>query len=132
MVGLRVAAGTATGLAVDLLSSMGPTTFEGPFGQAHGVPQLSHAPYTAFNNDTAFKTLGGVNRYLADNGAAFAEVVVRALFGWQPRLLWDGDLASAVVAPNLSRGFSGVLANLMTPVGPVNITAGPDGLHVQK
>jgi hypothetical protein len=55
---------------------------EGPFGQAHGV---------ASDGTSVFKTTGGCNRYVANNGAAFAESVLHMVFGYEPPFAAAGD-----------------------------------------
>jgi hypothetical protein len=55
---------------------------EGPWGQAHGV---------ASDGASVFKTTGGCNRYIANNGASFAESVLRVLFGYEPEFLVSAD-----------------------------------------
>ena len=37
-------------------------TWEGPFGQAHEVPQMSTPPYTPFDDEPSFKPIAGVTR----------------------------------------------------------------------
>jgi hypothetical protein len=48
--------------AFDIMGSFSQATHEGPFGQAHEVPQLSTAPYTPFNTEPSFKPTAGVTR----------------------------------------------------------------------
>jgi hypothetical protein len=117
--------------------------YEGPFGQAVEVPQLQTAPYTPFNNETSFKPIAGVNRYVAIEGGSFFDAVVRGFFGYHAPLQWetagasaDGDdgkshartpadvLKSALIHNAATpRGFVGKLSNLRTPYGLATITS---------
>ena len=55
---------------------------EGPFGQAHGI---------ASDGASVFKTTGGCNRYIANNGASFAESVLHVVFGYEPAFFATSD-----------------------------------------
>jgi hypothetical protein len=77
---------------------------EGPFGQAHGIAA----------DESVFKTTGGCNRYIANNGASFAESVLHVLFGYEPSYFADSDPQPALAgAP---RGaLTGTLACIRGP-----------------
>ena len=104
--------------------------------QARQVPQSSTPPYTPFNDDRAFKPTAGVTRYIAIEGGAFFDAILRGFFGYHPPPMWGhGDaqklLDSALYDATSARGFLGSLTNLHTPVGLVTITSGADGLSVK-
>ena len=63
---------------------------EGPLGQAH---ELSGADASG----PPFKTTSGWTRALANNGAAFAEAVLRTVFGYDPP--WGGGGGAAGLQP---------------------------------
>eukprot|EP01046_Picozoa_sp_COSAG06_P025616 COSAG06_NODE_2163_length_7438_cov_2.447200_7_plen_421_part_00 len=48
--------------AFGIMGTFAQATWEGPFGQAHEVPQLSTPPYTPFNDEPSFKPIAGVTR----------------------------------------------------------------------
>ena len=115
--------------AFEILGTFANNTFEGPFGQAHEVPQMSSPPYTPFNDAPAFKPVAGVTRYVAIEGGSFFDAILRGLFGFHAPLQWIGDhnatvaLNAALHNPAAPRGFSGTLSNLRTPHGDAEITA---------
>ena len=116
------------------MSSFAANTREGPFGQAHEVPQMSTPPYTPFNNETSFKPIAGVTRYIAIEGGSFFDAIVRGFFGFHPPMLWKADTAlqDVLANPAAPRGFSGELRNLRTPLGLATITAtAEDGLSIK-
>ena len=77
---------------------------EGPFGQAHGVAA----------DESVFKTSGGCNRYIANNGASFAESVLRVLFGYEP-----GYFAASDPLPTLAGAPRGALTGTLSCIrGP--------------
>ena len=125
--------------ALKVLASFAPNTYEGPFGQAVGAPQLPTPPYTPFNDEMSYKPIAGVNRYIAIEGGSFFDAIVRGFFGYHPPLQWgSGDAQSALNAAIVgggkpsqgSRGFKGTLRHLRTPHGLATITAGDDGLRI--
>eukprot|EP00624_Nannochloropsis_granulata_P004536 evm.model.NODE_32489_length_25912_cov_24.063213.8 len=61
--------------ALETLRSMAASTYEGPFGQAHEITEMSQS---------AFKTKRGFTRYTADNGGSFSEVILRGIFAYNP------------------------------------------------
>eukprot|EP00041_Stephanoeca_diplocostata_P028950 m.840529 g.840529 ORF g.840529 m.840529 type:complete len:166 (-) comp23469_c0_seq48:592-1089(-) len=67
--------------AFSIMATFAETTFEGPFGQCHQVPQKPTAPYTPFNDEKAFKPVEGVTRYLGVEGGSFFEAILRGFFG---------------------------------------------------
>ena len=48
--------------AFEIMGTFEQATWEGPFGQAHEVPQSSTAPYTPFDDQPSFKPIAGVTR----------------------------------------------------------------------
>jgi len=62
----------------------------GPFGQASEleVPNATDPAHAG----GAFKTARGATRFLADAGGAFAEVIVRSVFGYDPSAALTGSL----------------------------------------
>lgn len=78
---------------------------EGPFGQAHGI---------ASDGESVFKTTGGCNRYIANNGAAFAESVLHVVFGYEPDFFSASDPQPALAS--VPRGnLLGTLACIRGP-----------------
>ena len=78
-------------------------------------------------------------RYVQNAEGSFVDVIVRTLFGWRPEWVTKSASprsaeAAAIVnsflyLPSTSRGdFEGTLSWLRTPLGYINITAGPSGL----
>ena len=78
---------------------------EGPFGQAHGITN---------DGKGVFKTTGGCNRYIANNGASFAESVLRVIFGYEPVYFATSDPTPTL--RNVPR--SGLLGTLSCIRGP--------------
>jgi hypothetical protein len=78
---------------------------EGPWGQAHGV---------AGDGASVFKTTGGCNRYIANNGAAFAESVLRVVFGYEPEYIAAAD-PQPVAAGAPRGGLTGALHCIRGP-----------------
>lgn len=93
--------------SVPYLAGVSAVSADGPFGQAHEI---------AADNTTAFKTSNGWTRYVANNGASFAEVVLRTLFGYSPT--WAALPDGALPTPALSaepRGIGGSLFGVRLP-----------------
>lgn len=133
---------------------------EGPWGQGREVWQEPPPSFTPHNEEHAFKSARGSSRYVEEGGASFADVIIRAFFGYQPPLVWSFDRAAAAAAhddgdghsdggggsmrdsmqdylkqhvlwqPEQPRGFEGVLHGLRTPLGVATITSGTDGLRI--
>ena len=79
---------------------------EGPFGQAHGITS---------DGQSVFKTTGGCNRYIANNGASFAESVLRVIFGYEPVYFATTDPTPTLA--NVPRGkLTGTLSCIRGPV----------------
>jgi hypothetical protein len=126
--------------AFEIMSSFSQATYEGPFGQAHEVPQLKVEPFTPFNHEPSFKPIAGDTRYIAIEGGSFFDSIVRGFFGYHAPLQW-GDagagssaqeqLTAALNNPSMDRGFVGSLSNLRTPHGLATITAGAEGLVIK-
>lgn len=122
--------------AYELMTTHAETTFEGPLGQAKQVPQSPEPPFTPFNDESAFKPTAGVTRYIAIEGGAFFDAIVRGFFGYHPPPIWGtGDpqslLDKALYVTGTGRGFEGKLTNLRTPVGLATITSSPAGLSIE-
>ena len=125
--------------AFEIMGSFSQATHEGPFGQAHEVPQLSTPPYTPFNAEPSFKPTAGVTRYIAIEGGSFFDAVVRGFFGYHAPLQWGGvgsgtaqdELTAALNNPGTDRGFVGALSNLRTPHGLATISSGLKGLSIK-
>jgi hypothetical protein len=83
--------------SLDFLRSLARVTWEGPYGQAHRVSPPNDG------GATAYKTSTGFTRYFGNNGAAFAEVVLKVLFGYNPEWTFSPALPSPVL-PHLQRG----------------------------
>ena len=78
-------------------------------------------------------------RYVQNAEASFVDVVVRTLFGWRPDWVTPAAaprsaaaaaaIDAALYLPTTGRGsFQGTLSLLRTPLGYINVTAGPSGL----
>lgn len=78
-------------------------------------------------------------RYIQNAEGSISDAIIRTLFGWRPDWVTpyaergtpaaDAAVDAALWHPRASRGaFLGTLSNLRTPVGYINITAGPLGL----
>ena len=78
---------------------------EGPYGQAHGV---------SADGSSVFKTTGGCNRYIANNGASFAESVVHVIFGYEPPYFAVTD-PQPTLADVPRGGLTGTLSCLRGP-----------------
>ena len=126
--------------AFELMGTYAQATWEGPFGQAHEVPQLSSPPYTPFNDEPSFKPIAGVTRYIAIEGGSFFDAMVRGFFGYHAPLQWlssaspQEQLDSALHGASTPRGFVGELRNLRTPLGLATIksTAAGRTIELQK
>ena len=126
--------------AFEIMGSFAQATEEGPFGQAHEVPQLATPPYTPFDAEPSFKPTAGVTRYIAIEGGSFFDAVVRGFFGYHAPLQWGGargrksaqdELTAALHNAGADRGFRGTLSNLRTPHGLATISSGPRGLSIK-
>ena len=136
--------------AFSIMSTFADNTREGPFGQAHEVPQLETPPYTPFDAERAFKPVAGVNRYIAIEGGSFFDATLRGFFGYNPPMAWAPPatasaasaggqaagrdvptlLRAALREPDTPRGFIGRLRHLRTPLGLATISSGVDGLSI--
>lgn len=90
--------------ALGLLTGTAAVTREGPYGQAHMLDAALSG---------AYKTSSGWTRYTSNCGGAYAEVVVRTFFGYEP-----GWLAQSGPAPALADWPRGVNATLSCLRGP--------------
>jgi hypothetical protein len=91
--------------ALAFLRAVEPITHEGPFAQSHeflGPDSRGKDPLVRIANR-------GGQDYNEGCGAAFAEVVLRSLFGYRPDL--SGDRLP-LLAPNTPRGFNGRLEHV--------------------
>ena len=48
--------------------------------------------YTPFDDETAFKPVAGVTRYIAIEGGSFFDAIVRGFFGYQPPMLCAAEI----------------------------------------
>jgi hypothetical protein len=126
--------------AFEIMGSFSQATLEGPFGQAHEVPQLKVEPFTPFNDEPSFKPIAGDTRYVAIEGGSFFDSIVRGFFGYHAPLQWGGagvgssaqeQLMAALHNPSTDRGFVGSLSNLRTPHGLATITSSTEGLAIK-
>ena len=62
------------------------------------------------------------------SGAAFTDVALNTFFGFNPTL--DGK--ALLTDPKTPRPFTGKLLHVRTPAGVATITAGENGLEMQK
>jgi len=121
--------------AFRFLASFAPNTRQGALGQANAVPQQTDSPpYTPHNNEPAYKPSD--RRYLNMAVGAFADAVVRGLFGYHPPPVWPSEfsqaaLDSALLPAKGSRGFKGKLRNLRTPFGLATISSDAAGLSIR-
>jgi hypothetical protein len=89
-------------------------------------PTPSFAPH---NDAFAFKTARGSIRYVEEGGGSFADVAIRAFFGFAPPIVWAKEgsaqelLDAALWRPSEGRGFDGVLTGVRTPLGLATITS---------
>lgn len=103
--------------AFKIMATFQQSTWEGPLGQAHEVPQLKTSPYTPFNDEPSFKPIAGVTRYIAIEGGSFFDAILRGFFGYHPGLQWPGfatpetALAATLHQPHVPRGFRGSLTS---------------------
>ena len=122
--------------AFQIMSLFADNTYEGPFGQAHEVPQNGQHPYTPYNDEKAFKPVAGVTRYMGIEGGSFFDAIVRGFFGYHPAPMWGSGDATAQLEASLMntsgyRGFAGTLSNLRTPFGLAQIESGVHGLSIR-
>jgi hypothetical protein len=140
--------------ALSLLRAIaaGPAVREGPFGQAHtlvvadgstesdgSTPQtVRYCNSSSIPVSQCVARKSGVWMMQAYNAAsaAFANAVLRALFGVQPPLPFGEDAnssAAAVASANMARGFDGVLRGLRFRGKEWAITSDSTaGLHIHQ
>jgi hypothetical protein len=113
------------GSAIPFLAGLAAAVDEGPFGQAHAVTADGYG---------VFKTTDGCIRYIADDGAGFAESVLRVLFGYDPGYFGNapgggGNSSSSSWSPafaNATRGsLSGSMRCVRAPAAGGNMSAPP-------
>ena len=118
------------------MGTFADNTFEGPFGQAHEVPQLATPPYTPFDAERAFKPVAGETRFIAIEGGSFFDAILRGFFGYSPAMVWGSGsdvaalLQTALREPSSPRGFNGRLLHLRTPAGLATISSASTGLSI--
>ena len=86
--------------SLGFLRSVTNVTFEGPYGQAHRLP----SPTVSAGEYSAYKTSTGFTRYFGNNGAAFAEVVLKVLFGYNPDWMSSPSSPLSPVLQDVKRG----------------------------
>lgn len=98
-------------LAASFLANLAVVTDEGPMGQAHAIQS---------DGISVFKTTGGCNRYIANNGAAFGESILRYFFGYEPTYIIDSSVTNVSnwvpLFGNVSRGITGTLSCIRGPL----------------
>eukprot|EP00966_Prymnesium_polylepis_P088320 2043681-Prymnesium_polylepis.1 len=122
--------GSPTG-ALALLRGAAVSTWEGPFGQAHELRQpCATNPRCALL--PPFKTHRGFTRYVADAGGAFADVIIRSLFGFAPK--WEAQAPAELIDEQSAAEWRGIRAELRhvnTVFGPANLSIGRFGVRIQ-
>jgi hypothetical protein len=115
--------------ALSMFSDFAHAAREGPWGQGREVWQ-EPAPHFAPHDDArAFKTARGSLRYVEEGGGSFADVALRAFFGFAPPIVWAKEgstqelLDATLWRASEGRGFDGVLTGLRTPLGLATITS---------
>jgi hypothetical protein len=106
-------------LPMEWLRNISALAQEGPFGQAHAIPQSRDAL------QSAFKPLQGFIMYNSVCSGTFAVALIRSVFGWRGdgKPLWQ---------PSLARdGFVGTMTGLQTPGGSVTLVANDSGVYVE-
>ncbi|MGC9261369.1 MAG: hypothetical protein ACP5I8_14985 [Phycisphaerae bacterium] len=106
--------------AVDFLKRCAYTTREGPYGQAHEL-------LTARRDAPVRKAIRGGQAYNESCSGAFADVIIRTLFGFQCNL--DGN--PELMAANMDRRFVGRLEHVRAAGKLWMITSGPEGLELK-
>ena len=106
------------GLPVEWLRNISVLAQEGPFGQAHAIPQ------TRDLSQSAFKPLQGFIMYNSVCSGTFAVALIRSVFGWRGvgKPLWQPSLARG--------GFVGAMRGLRTPEGSVTVIANDSGVYL--
>ena len=124
--------------ALSLLRAIGHGNFEGPFGQARTLIDeksgllcnTTDIPNEQCKSHSSFMWLmQGFNAA----GCAFADVVIKSFFGFQPSMPWGADANStkaAVRAPDMARGFDGSLHNIQFRGRPCVIRSARGGLSM--
>ena len=104
-------------LPVEWLRNISALAQEGPFGQAHAIPQSGDP------SQSAFKPLQGFIMYNSVCSGTFAVAVIRSVFGWRgaSKPLWQPSLARG--------GFVGTMRGLRTPEGSATIVANDSGVY---
>jgi len=111
------------------LGSEAGVTWEGPFGQASmlEVPDALEPAHAG----GAYKTTRGATRHTADAGGAFAEVILRSVFGYDPAAVLTGrplepspaSLHELLSRPDKKRrGLKARLSNVRLPGGEAYAT----------
>jgi len=107
--------------ALEALHRFEEVTHEGPYSQSH---ELLGRDYDA----RARVTDRGLQTTNELCGGAFADVIVRAFFGFQP----DFEGRNALVAPDVPRGFNGTLVGLRWRGRLYNLSSSARGLSMMK
>jgi hypothetical protein len=97
--------------ALSYLANLAAAVEEGPFGQAHAITNDGYG---------VFKTTDGCIRYIADDGASFAESILRVVFGYDPGYFSDAPGATnsswQPAYPGVLRGtLSGTMRCVRSP-----------------
>ncbi len=100
--------------SLSFLRSVANVALEGAYGQAHRLP----SPPVAAAGPSAYKTSTGFTRYFGNNGAAFAEVAVKVLFGYNPDWTLNPSVLPSPVLPDVVRSdVRGSLQGIRTSGG---------------
>lgn len=110
--------------SMDFLLSTVATTHEGPYGQAH---ELVGPRRDGFEADVRVASRVGCMRE-ATSGGAFAEIIVRSIFGFTPRPGGPVEL----LEPSRDRGVQGAMRRLRRGGETVDIESGPRGLRLVR
>jgi hypothetical protein len=100
---------------LEMLRSVEPVLDEGPFGQSR---------YVSGEITPVRKVSLGGQDYYEGAGTAFAEVMIRTFFGFDP-----GIQGSMIKLKNVPRGFSGNLVNVRYRSGNYKIISGVNGIE---
>lgn len=119
---------------MSFLKDTAPVTYNGPYGQADWVrtPQKPFKDCCTNGGTTNTSMLqSSSTRYAAINGAAFGEVILLYLFGYQPKLGDANGLPELWRAAARRADLSGRLDGLRLPNGThVTICLEPNLRHV--
>jgi hypothetical protein len=111
--------------SIAFLRAVEPVTHEGPFAQAHEFV----GPDNKGNNPIVRIAHRGGQDYNEGCGAAFADVLIRDIFGFEPSLLGDKVTLFKSQSP---RGFEGVLSNINCQNKNLKIISSANGVKFKN